>query len=500
MKYYHALSPALIGISIVLVQSQVAVGLSATEVEKIAREITVQIVDSQNPSFAGSGIIIKQTANVYTVLTAGHVVREGKKQIITPDKQTYQIKNVKLLQGLDLAVVEFNSNQKYTTAKIGDSDKVTNNSVVYVAGFPAKTAVTPNVDFRMKDGKVDAKGSQRDGYDLSYDNRTSPGMSGGAILNEQGELIGIHGRAITQASEEDPQKLVISGASGTTIYSSLRQLLAVGVDVGVKPPNVIATAPTADDFYLKAYEKYDRKDYKGAIGDLNEAIRLNRNYTQAYINRGNARNYLGDKQGAIADFNSVIKINPNYVDAYYNRGITRNELGDKQGAIADYSSAIKIDPNYVDAYYNRGIIRKELGDKQGAIVDYNSAIKINPNYVNAYYNRGIVRNDLGDKQGAIADFNSVIKINPNYVDAYNNRGLVRDDLGDKQGAIADYNSAIKINPNYVNAYYNRGRVRYELGDKQGAIADLQKAAELFRQQGNTAFYQKALELIKKAQQ
>ncbi|MBW4573164.1 MAG: serine protease [Tolypothrix carrinoi HA7290-LM1] len=194
MKYYHALSPVLIGVSMVLVQSQVAVGLSATEVEKIGREITVQIVDSQNPSFAGSGIIIKQIGNVYTVLTAGHVVKEGKKQIITPDKQSYQIKNIKPLQSLDLAVVEFNSNQKYTTAKIGDSDKVTNNSVVYVAGFPAKTSVTPNVDFRMKDGKVDAKGSQRDGYDLSYDNRTFGGMSGGAILNEQGELIGIHSR------------------------------------------------------------------------------------------------------------------------------------------------------------------------------------------------------------------------------------------------------------------------------------------------------------------
>ena len=466
MKYYHALSPALIGISIVLVQSQVAFGLSATEVEKIAREITVQIVDSQNPNFAGSGIIIKRTGNVYTVLTARHVVKEGKKQIITPDKQTNQIKNIKPLQGLDLAVVEFNSNQKYTTAKIGDSDKVTNNSVVYVAGFPAKTSVTPNVDFRMKDGKVDAKGSQRDGYDLSYDNRTSGGMSGGAILNEQGELIGIHGRAITEPSEEDSQQRVAIGALGTTIYSSLRQMLAVGVDVGVKPPNLVATAPTADDFYLKAYEKYDQKDYKGAIGDLTEAIRLNRNYTQAYINRGNARSYLGDKQGAIADYNSAIKINPNYVEAYYNRGVTRNELGDKQGAIADYNTAIKIDPNLALAYNNRGLVRKELGDKQGAIAGYNTAIKINPNKPEAYTNRGIVRRDLGDKQGAIAD----------------------------------YNTAIKINPNLAQAYGNRGLARYESGDKQGAIADLQKTAELFRQQGNTASYQQALELIKTLQQ
>ncbi len=467
MKYYYALSPALIGVSIMLIQPQVAVALTSQEVEKIAREITVQIVDSQNPRNTGSGVIIKQTGNTYTVITAYHVVKAGKKQIITPDKQSYEIKNIKPLQSLDLAVFEFNSNQKYTTAKIGDSDKVTNSSVVYVAGFPAKTAATPNVDFRIKDGKVDAKASQRDGYDLSYDNRTFGGMSGGAILNEQGELIGIHGRAITEASEENPELRVISGALGTTIYSALRQMLALGVDVGVRPPSVVAAAPKADDFLIRGNEKYNQKDYKGAFADYTQAIRLNPNYAVPYYNRGNVRSALGDKQAAIADYNSAIKINSNDALAYYNRGVVRADLRDNQGAIADFNKAIEINPNLAQAYGYRGVIR---------------------------YNR------LGDDQGAIADFNKAIEINPNYALAYSNRGNARSFLGDKQGAIADYNSAIKINPNYAGAYGNRGLARYLLGDKQGAITDLQKAAELFRQQGNTQLYQQTLELIRLHQQ
>ncbi|TFI53062.1 serine protease [Mastigocladus laminosus UU774] len=535
MKYFYTLPPVLIGVSMVLVQSQVAVALSQQEVESVGREITVRVVDSQNPTVFGSGVLIKHSGDTYTVLTAYHVVKDGGKyEIITPDTQTHQVKSVKRLPNVDLAVVEFSSSKSYKIAKIGNSDKATASTTIYVAGFPGRTAAISNPQLFFNKGQVQANGAaQRDGYNILYDNDTLSGMSGGAVLNEEGEVVAIHGRVDEQEIGEKNQSKIITGL-GTTIYSALRQMLAVGVDVGVRPPDVIATGPKADDFLIKAKEKYDQKDYKGAIVDLTEAIRLNPNYANAYYNRGLVRGDLGDKQGAVADYTSAIKINPNDAYAYNNRGLVRGDLGDKQGAIADYTSAIKINPNddmaYNDrgvaraesgdkqgaivdfntaikinpndalAYNNRGLARSELGDKQGAITDYTSAIKINPNDALAYNNRGLARSELGDKQGAIADYNSAIKINPKYAYAYNNRGLARRKLGDKQGAIADFNTAIKINPNYDKAYGNRGIARAETGDKQGGVADLQKAAELFQQQGNTELHQKTLELIRKYQQ
>ena len=49
------------------------------------------------------------------------------------------------------------------------------------------------------------------------------------------------------------------------------------------------------------------------------------------------------------------------------------------------------------------------------------------------------------------------------------------------------------------AYHNRGLERISLGDKQGGLADLQKAAELYQQQGRKEDYQETLELIRKSQ-
>ncbi|MFB2768251.1 tetratricopeptide repeat-containing serine protease family protein [Pelatocladus sp. BLCC-F211] len=515
MRYYH-LPPILVGASIVLMQSQIAVALSGQEVESIGREITVRIVDSQNPVATGSGVIIKQSSNTYTVLTAYHVVKDDSKyEIITPDQQSNQIKSVKHLSGVDLAVVEFSSSKSYKVAKIGNSDKATASTTVYVVGFPGRRGAIPNPTLFFTTGRVNANGTpQGDGYNLIYDNDTLGGMSGGPVLNEQGEVVAIHGRADEQEIGEKSQSKIITGL-GITINSALQKISVVGVDLGVRPPNVVATGPKADDFFIQAKQKDRNQDYKGAIADYTQAIRLNPKYAQAYYQRGIvqlnlydrenaakdlqtatklfleqgnqvegynsqavARTILKDYQGAIAAYTQSIKLNPEDAQAYNKRGNAYSDLGEKQKAIADYNQAIKIDPYFDDAYNNRGIVRQEQGDTNGALADYNQVIKINPNYAHAYNNRGLIRQEQGDKQAALADYNQAIKINPNLAEAYSNRGIIRQDAGDQQGALADFNSALKLNPNYAEAYYNRGRLRYLSGDKEGALADNNQAIKI----------------------
>ncbi|MEH2048891.1 tetratricopeptide repeat protein [Nostoc sp.] len=257
------------------------------------------------------------------------------------------------------------------------------------------------------------------------------------------------------------------------------------------PVTIEQKSKSADTYYNEGLEKYNNKDFSGAIEDYTQAIEINPNYANAYMNRGLAHYDLGDNQAAIEDYNQAIKINPNYANAYINRGLARYDLGDKQTAIEDYNQAIEINPNDANAYYNRGLARYDLGDNQAAIEDYNQAIKINPNYANTYMARGLARYNLGDNQTAIEDYNQAIKINPNYANAYYNRGLARYNLGNNQAAIEDYNQAIKINPNYANAYYNRGLARYNLRNNQAAIEDYNQAIKINPNDANT-YYNRGL--------
>jgi hypothetical protein len=83
------LTAILLGTNMALVQ-QVAIAKSAVEVGTIATAITVEI-KSSNDGKTGSGILLQQQEDVYTILTAAHVVLGGDAVTIkTSDGKIYR--------------------------------------------------------------------------------------------------------------------------------------------------------------------------------------------------------------------------------------------------------------------------------------------------------------------------------------------------------------------------------------------------------------------------
>ncbi len=96
---------------------------------------------------------------------------------------------------------------------------------------------------------------------------------------------------------------------------------------------------------------------------------------------------------------------------------------------------------------------------------------------------------LGSNREAIEDFTQAIKLNPTLADAYYNRGCIYFDSGSSQEAMEDFTQTIKLDPYLASAYYNRGSTHLNFGNKQAALTDLQRAADLFEQQGERQSYE-----------
>jgi S1-C subfamily serine protease len=129
----------------------------------------------------------------YTVLTADGVTHPARRQLVH-------------LEGVDLALLQFDSPKPYRVAVLGNSRALTTGDRVYASGFPnyqflnkSRVEETRNWGakaFRLTAGEVAllSERSLPEGYSLGYTNEVEQGMSGGPVLNHKGELIGINGR------------------------------------------------------------------------------------------------------------------------------------------------------------------------------------------------------------------------------------------------------------------------------------------------------------------
>jgi Do/DeqQ family serine protease len=141
-------------------------------------------------SAAGSGVIID--AENGFILTNHHVVDEADEiKIYLNDDREFDAEIVGSDAGTDIAVLRVIDPVNLTQMVIGDSDKLRVGDFVVAIGNPF------GLQHTVTSGIVSAlgrRGIQRNGYEdfIQTDASINPGNSGGALINLNGELVGIN--------------------------------------------------------------------------------------------------------------------------------------------------------------------------------------------------------------------------------------------------------------------------------------------------------------------
>ncbi|HZZ77370.1 MAG TPA: tetratricopeptide repeat protein [Gemmataceae bacterium] len=152
-----------------------------------------------------------------------------------------------------------------------------------------------------------------------------------------------------------------------------------------------------------------------ARDDLSKAIEISPTYT-AYINRGYCLHQKKLYKDALTDFDQAIKLAPANPLAWSNRGNSYTQLSDFDKAIADLDEAIKLDGRDPQYYNNRGSAYGAKGDHRRAATDFTRAIELDPEYTPAYRNRGLAYHTLGEKELARVDFQLALQLQPTVTD------------------------------------------------------------------------------------
>lgn len=210
---------------------------------------------------------------------------------------------------------------------------------------------------------------------------------------------------------------------------------------------LISCQVSPEEHLSRAQLLIQKKEYKLAINELNDAISKKPDYAEAYLERGKCRMFNHDYSEAKGDTSYLTKM--------------------FLLAAEDFAKAVELNP----------FLRNEALDYRGG----------------AYF---LVK----DYKKASEDFESLLKSDSTNFRSISMLSHLRIRLKDTLGVVKLHNDLIKKYPQNPELYYVRATIRLiSLNDKKGGCEDLLTAEKLFNPE--VKYYDKSLiESIKKLQQ
>ncbi len=151
---------------------------AVTSAHKIYEDKVQSVLFIETQSGAGSGIILQEDG---TFVTCFHVISDADFiNAKTKDGKIYKVNGYKYLNPADdIAILTISSKNKFIPITINNKAKI--GDIIYTIANPKK------LQFVFSDGMINQLSKEK----IQFSAPTSPGSSGGALLNEAGELIGM---------------------------------------------------------------------------------------------------------------------------------------------------------------------------------------------------------------------------------------------------------------------------------------------------------------------
>jgi serine protease Do len=157
---------------------------------------------------SGSGVIFQKNNNTAYIVTNNHVVEGASKleiSLYNGQKTTAEVVGTDALT--DLAVLKIDAKYVTTTANFGDSSKLRPGDQVYAIGNPlgtdlSRTVTQGIISATNRTISVSTSAGDWDTNVIQTDAAINPGNSGGALINTQGQVIGINSLKISETGVE----------------------------------------------------------------------------------------------------------------------------------------------------------------------------------------------------------------------------------------------------------------------------------------------------------
>lgn len=386
----------------------------------------------------GSGVIVKTNGwiitNYHLLGDATTIFAEHKGQFVKLDSviAIEPNKDIMLLQlAEDVKSKEYRS---IPNIKLGNSDKLKVGQRIYAIGSPMgfENTITEGIISGLRT----SSDSSRSFIQISAP--ISSGSSGGAVLNNKGELIGI-------------STMVITGETAQNLNFALLINDVIIASKSYKTINKQSTESTSLYYYQQGYKEYISKNYLSAIINFEKALPLSNENDKGliYYNMALAYDKLNMYDNAIDNYTKSLE-KKKTPDSYFGLAYAYSRKKEYDKAIKNYVYSIELDPSFSEGYVGLGIVYFEQKDYAQSLSSLTEGIKLNSKNYNAYYLAGEIAMITKQYENAILFFQQAIKWNQNYAEAYLAIADVYLTIGETEKAIEHQQKSYQLKPELRN--------------------------------------------------
>ena len=348
---------------------------------------------------SGSGVIISSDGYI---ITNHHVIETAEDiQITTNDNQSYEAKIIGSDEQNDIALLKIESSEELPYAVFGDSDSTQIGEWVLAVGNPFNLTSTVTAGIiSAKSRSLDPTGRTTQSY-IQTDAAVNPGNSGGALINDKGELIGINTAIQTQTGSYVGYSFAVPSNIAKKVIEDILEygmvqygfLGVTGTSLNSARAKELDVSDT-EGFYINGIDKESGAKSAGIkIGDIIKDI-----YGIKISKFSDLKGYLNTKRP-----NDIVNIN-----------LKRDNESRKV--------SVQLNRNERINFYLIGIL-KNMSQKELSKKELNQGVKIsefNSDYKNYWEDYGVKEGDVikkinGTVINSIADIDKIVK-SRNYYD------------------------------------------------------------------------------------
>ena len=172
--------------------------------------------------------------------------------------------------------------------------------------------------------------------------------------------------------------------------------------------------------YLIAYAWLQQREghYKEALTTLKSAQEFTTRTPAIPFRAAVSYFYLGLNAQAAQACEDALRIDPDFSEAYLLLGAVRLQQQDFQGAQSTFQRAASLKPDAALFHILLGVAFYKRGHLQRSARELNRALALDPQAAPAYFYRAQVLAIQGEQRKAIADLETAVALNPHYRKAY----------------------------------------------------------------------------------